>query len=78
VVEAATPGTRADQRCSVRIRLAMPCAEIEAGSADPDSRGQDSHAAVAETFDELAIRVEDFVVRRCLGCDRYREPSARN
>ena len=32
---------------------------------------QDVHASVADTFDALAARIDDYIQRRCRACDRF-------
>jgi hypothetical protein len=59
-----------ESRYDVQVRVAMPCIEIEASSG-PESAARDPHAILAETFDVLTSRIEDFVRRRCNACVRY-------
>jgi hypothetical protein len=59
-------------RYRVHIRVALPCTEIEAsGSLTACSPEQDVHASVADTFDALAARIDDYIQRRCRACDRF-------
>jgi ribosome-associated translation inhibitor RaiA len=56
----------------VRVRITLPCTEIEAGGKPmPDRHHEDPYFTVAETFDTLTHRIEDYVRRRCISCTRY-------
>ena len=59
-------------RYCVRIRITLPCTEIEvSGSTTACSPEYDVQRTVAETFGVLALRIDDYVRRRCLACDRH-------
>jgi ribosome-associated translation inhibitor RaiA len=74
VVIEATSRRLPHSRYGVHIRLAMPCIEIDAGGNPTSGFLQDDpHLTVAEAFDVLTCRLENFVCRRCVSCARYRE-----
>ena len=59
-------------RYCVRIQVTLPCTEIEvSGSMTACSPEYDVQRTVAETFGVLALRIDDYVRRRCLACDRH-------
>lgn len=71
-IEAATHWLQPGCRYGVRVQVAMPCIEIEAsGYPTAESPYEDPRRIVADTFDELTARIEDFVRRRCNSCNRY-------
>ena len=60
-------------RYCVRVQVTLPCTEIEVrGSLTASSPEQDVQMTVAETFDIVAMRIDDYVRRRCRACDRHR------
>jgi len=72
LIEAAPRRRHMDCRYGVHVRIALPCIEIEAGGWPvSERRHADPHVTVAETFDVLTQRIEDFVRRRCGSCARY-------
>jgi len=72
LIEAVPRRLYMDSHYGVRVRITLPCIEIEAGGkAIPDRRHEDPYFTVAETFDVLTYRIEDFVRRRCISCARY-------
>jgi hypothetical protein len=59
-------------RYCVRIQVTLPCTEIEvSGSMTACSPEYDVQRTVAETFGVLALRIDDYVRRRCQACDRH-------
>ena len=59
-------------RYCVRIQVTLPCTEIEvSGSVTPCSPEFDVRRTVEETFGVLTLRIDDYVRRRCLSCDRH-------
>ena len=72
LIEAAPRRRHMDCRYGVHVRIALPCIEIEAGGWPvSERRHADPHVTVAETFDVLTQRIEDFVRRRCGSCAIY-------
>jgi ribosome-associated translation inhibitor RaiA len=72
LIEAAPRRLHMASRYGVRVRITLPCIEIEAGGKSmPDRHYEDPYLTVAETFDVLMYRIEDFVRRRCISCTRY-------
>ena len=61
-----------DCHYGVYVRITLPCIEIEAGGKPRSDRlHEDPYLTVAETFDVLRYRIEDFAHRRCRSCTRY-------
>ena len=68
VVEAARDGGH----YGTYLRLLMPCIEIEAGGEPTlDARHRDPHMTVADAFDLLTDRLDNFVRLRCRSCSKY-------
>lgn len=72
VVETDTRQARFGSHYGVHVRVLMPCQEIEAGGGPVvDVRHQDPYLAVADTFELLLARMDEFVRRRCVGCVHF-------
>jgi ribosome-associated translation inhibitor RaiA len=72
LIEATSRRLHVDCHYGVYVRITLPCIEIEAGGKPmSDRRHEDPYLTVAETFDVLRYRIEDFARRRCSSCTRY-------
>ena len=71
LIEGRTQGLRSRCHYVVYLRLAMPCIEIEAGSPTSELH-EHIDLAISDSFEQLTSRVENFVRRRCVGCERQR------
>lgn len=78
VVEATSRKLHRGRHYGAHVRLALPCVELSAGGKPTlDPRQEDPLQTVADTFDELTSRVENYVRLHCLSCDRYTQSHSR-